>query len=265
MTALYLDIETCPADALPGGSIPSRAWEAVPAEGAPPVRGEVSRALRDPVKIAARTEELEVAYRVARAAWDADYPARHAAREAAALAWWAGEALDPIGRAPHLGGRVLCAAWAVDECNVELADGDEGGTLECLERAVVDAGRSVELIGHNIRGFDAPFIAARCLVLGVAPRLCAALRPADRWGPGRHIIDTLDLLPLVSYQRRPSGTGKLTDWARALGLSSAHQTGSGADVLPWYLAGRLDEIRSHCLADVAEVRALHQRLTGRRS
>lgn len=262
MSTLYLDIETCPVDATPGGLIPVRAYDATAEEALPPEPGRVPSNIRDPEKIAARQAEIDAAHRQALAVWQAAEPERHAAHRERALAWWGEESLDPIGRRPHLGGRVLCVGYAIDDEPVRVIGplNDERLVLAELD-AVIDDVRPSTVVGHNVRGFDAAFLSARALKLGVARAVWRCLRPVDRWGPGRHVVDTAQLVPVVGYGGRPTGTAKLSDWCAALGLTDTAQTGGGAEVLGWYLAGDTDLIAAHCVADVAEVRRLYRLIT----
>lgn len=262
MTTIYLDIETAPHDAAPGAEIPRRAWAATELPPLPlPQRGKIPSNLRDPAKIAARDEELDAAFV---RAWvehaDAELAA-HDAHRARALAWWGAESLDPIGRSPQVGGRIVCAAWAIDSDPPEIAIGDEPAILDRIAELVSRRDANGVIVGHNIRGFDAPFLASRALRYADVTACYRAFRPVDRWGPGRWVVDTLDLLPVISYAGRRTGTARLSDWARSLEISTGDQPGSGADVLGWLLAGDTDSIYRHCLEDVRDVRTLHRRLT----
>lgn len=255
---VYLDIETAPHDARPGAEPPQRAWDATAQPEALLMRGSVPRNITDPAKIRAREEEIEATYRAAVSDWLAGAPVRKAEHRARAIAWWGEESLVPVARAPHIGGVILCAAWAIDDGPVELAWG-EVEALDALEK--IARQRPREWVGHNIRGFDAPFIASRALIRGGAPKLYGNFRSADKWGVGRHVTDTLDLLPVTRYQGRPSGTSRLCDWVAALGIAT-QEGGGGAEVLGQILAFDTAAIAAHCRADVAELRALHRRLVG---
>ena len=228
MKIAFLDIETGPTDATErqddAAWIPDRHYLAA-ASGTTQKRGETA-------------DDLEVRI-------------RNDAREA-----WGKEALDPIGRAPALGGRVYAAGVAIDDAAPDVRFyADERDLIAWLDTALAGC---THIVGHNVRGFDAPFLAARCMVLGlVGGSTWHALRKADRWGPGRHVVDTLDLLPIVSYGGRPTGTGRLADWVRALGIEQPDPT-SGAAVFEDLRAQRYAAILDHCRADVEEVRRVYR-------
>ena len=177
-----------------------------------------------------------------------------------ALEAWKKESLDPIGRAPAIGGRVYAIGVAINDAPPVVrfdVDNDECALIEWLDRQLVGA---TQIIGHNIKGFDAPFLAARCLVYNlVGGSTWAALRKVDRWGAGRHVVDTLELLPIVSYGGRPTGTGRLADWVAALDCEQPDST-SGAAVFDDLRAGRYAQIVDHCAADIVEVRSVYRKM-----
>jgi len=233
MSVIYLDIETVPADAMPGRTMPPARW-----------------ILRAPDEV-----------KRLKADSDADFAAKCVewAREQ-----WQKESLDPVGRAPAIGGRVLAVGLASGDGDVtSWASDEEGDVLAGLEQYLDEhCARHCSIVGHNIRGFDAPFLAARALRHPERyPSILRAFMPRDRWGPGPHVIDTMALLPVTSYGGRPTGTARLGDWVTYLDEAVAEDQIDGSQVLGRYLAGDMSAILGHLVADVREVRTLHQRLT----
>lgn len=233
MSIIYLDIETVPADALPGRADPPLRW-----------------LIRAPDEVKRLKADSDDVFDAKCAEW---------AREQ-----WQKESLDPVGRAPAIGGRVLAIGVQSGEDDVTAwTSDDESDVLTALEQYLDErCARHCSIVGHNIRGFDAPFLAARAL--RHPEKYSAILRaflPKDRWGPGPHIVDTMALLPVTSYGGRPTGTARLSDWVTFLDEAIAEDQIDGSHVLGRYLAGDMEAIARHLIADVQEVRALHQRLT----
>lgn len=104
-----------------------------------------------------------------------------------------------------------------------------------------------QLVGHNIIGFDIPFITRRALVLGVKlppdylwPR---NLKPWDK-----RVFDTMQEL----------GGGSLNSLAEAFGIEG--KSNHGGVVYQMWLDGLHDEIAEYCADDVRIVREIHERL-----
>jgi hypothetical protein len=109
-----------------------------------------------------------------------------------------------------------------------------------------------EIVGHNIIGFDLPFIYQRCLVNNIQARPPINLGEYNVRG----VFDTMKGWWLGSRNR----VG-LDDIAWALGMESS-KTGEveGSKVFDLYQAGRLAEIREYNLNDVRVTRKVYERL-----
>jgi predicted PolB exonuclease-like 3'-5' exonuclease len=111
-----------------------------------------------------------------------------------------------------------------------------------------------ELVGHNLLGFDLPFIFQRCLVH------CISARPLVDLGEYRvrGVFDTMHHWWLGA-KRNVS----LDDIAWALGIeSSKTATAEGSKVFELYQAGKLAEIREYNLNDVRVTRRVYERMVG---
>ncbi len=111
-----------------------------------------------------------------------------------------------------------------------------------------------EIVGHNIIGFDLPFIFQRCLVNNIA------VRPPINLGEYnvRGVFDTMRGWWLGGRNR----VG-LDDLAWALGFASSKTDSvEGSKVFDLYQAGRLAEIREYNLNDVRVTRKVYERLIG---
>ena len=109
-----------------------------------------------------------------------------------------------------------------------------------------------EIVGHNIIGFDLPFIFQRCLVNNIT------VRPPVNLGEYnvRGVFDTMRAWWLGSRNRVA-----LDDIAWALGIESSKTADvEGSKVFELYQAGKLAEIREYNLNDVRVTRKIYERM-----
>ena len=111
-----------------------------------------------------------------------------------------------------------------------------------------------ELVGHNIIGFDLPFIFQRCLVHGISVRPFVNLGEFNVRG----VFDTMHHWWLGA-KRHVS----LDDIAWALGIESSKTAEvEGSKVFDLYQAGKLELIREYNLNDVRVTRKVYERMVG---
>jgi predicted PolB exonuclease-like 3'-5' exonuclease len=109
-----------------------------------------------------------------------------------------------------------------------------------------------EIVGHNIIGFDLPFIFQRCLVNNITVRPFVNLSEFNVRG----VYDTMHRWWLGTKNRVA-----LDDIAWALGMeSSKTDEVEGSRVFELYQAGRLAEIREYNLNDVRVTRKVYERM-----
>lgn len=109
-----------------------------------------------------------------------------------------------------------------------------------------------ELVGHNILGFDLPFIFQRCVVNGIPVRPFVDLSEFHVRG----VFDTMHRWWLGA-RRNVS----LDDIAWALGIESSKTAEvEGSKVFDLYQAGKLAEIREYNLNDVRVTRKVYERM-----
>lgn len=111
---------------------------------------------------------------------------------------------------------------------------------------------SDEIVGHNLIGFDLPFIFQRCLINNICVPALINLGEYNVRG----VFDTM--------HRWWSGAKRnvsLDDIAWALGIeSSKTATVEGSKVFDLYYAGKLAEIREYNLNDVRVTRKVYERM-----
>ena len=175
--------------------------------------------------------------------------------------------LDPaLGRIA-----VLCYARADRPVQALRCDdpSDEGEALDRLGELLA-VHRGYQIVGHNVKGFDAPFLAVRSYAhdLGHVARMV--------WRPGakpweQPVVDTMDLWPVVGYAGRPSEavptvrghTGRsLPTLCRLLGIPTDANPIDGSEVAAAWHDGRRAEVVRHCVEDVEQVREVYRRITG---
>jgi len=109
-----------------------------------------------------------------------------------------------------------------------------------------------ELVGHNIIGFDLPFIFQRCLVHGLEARPFVNLAEYNVRG----VFDTMHRWWLGAKR-----FVSLDDVAWALGIESSKTAEvEGSKVFDLYQAGKLDLIREYNLNDVRVTRKVYERM-----
>ena len=111
-----------------------------------------------------------------------------------------------------------------------------------------------ELVGHNLIGFDLPFIFQRCLVHCIFAKPLVDLSEFRVRG----VFDTMHHWWLGAKR-----FVSLDDIAWALGIeSSKTATAEGSKVFELYQAGKLAEIREYNLNDVRVTRQVYERMVG---
>ena len=181
------------------------------------------------------------------------------------IAEWLKENRDAEGEAAWLktsfdGGLGHCVAisWAVDDRHPVYVFNDKPGDadherqmLESFFSSLLGVG-SCKLVGHNIIGFDIPFLWKRAMVLNVKPPFTFPRNPKP-WA--ENVADTMLLWD--STQR---AGGSMDRICKLLGIPGKGDI-SGADVWPMVKEGRIEEVGDYCAADVERTRAMYQRMT----
>lgn len=158
-------------------------------------------------------------------------------------------------------GRVACAAWAFDDGETDVIgwpdspDVREADVIQFFLAAIkVNMGYKgfntapPTIVGHNIAGFDIPFLTRRMVTLGIK---IPAWWPRNPKPWDNAIVDTMLL---------PGGRDMLSldHICHALGIPGKDGM-TGADVWPAWQRGEYDKIAEYCRDDVERTRAVHKR------
>src|SRR5438105_1917938 len=142
-------------------------------------------------------------------------------------------------------------AFGIDEQGNEQ---DEAQTLKDFLALMSDFDSECDLlVGHNIVGFDLPFIFQRCLANNITAKPFIDLGEYRVQG----VYDTMRAWWLGDRRSRVS----LDDIAWTLGIESS-KTGEveGSKVFELYQAGKLQQIREYNLNDVRVTRKVYERI-----
>ncbi len=133
--------------------------------------------------------------------------------------------------------------------------------------------------GHNILGFDLPYILKRCKNLGAIPafgrdgsaprsfdsRFSVAERSIPYTGveiAGRHIVDTLMLVQSYDMIKRNMESYGLKYAAKYFGIAPANRTYISGNRISWHWDNDRKTLMDYAMDDVRETRALSERLSG---
>lgn len=98
-------------------------------------------------------------------------------------------------------------------------------------------------VGHNIKGFDAPYIIKRALINALQVPKHFHLQKQKPWE--NCLLDTQDIWKFGSWN-----SAKLGLISEVLGIPSPKDCMSGPEVSEYYYDGRLDEIKTYCEKDI---------------
>lgn len=154
-------------------------------------------------------------------------------------------------------GQIVCICIAVDDDKVVDFVATDTGLAE--ERRILRGAFSVldmfrpptRIIGHNIVGFDIPYIWKRAIVHGIKPPMGRLPRNPKPWSDS-----VLDTMTAWAGDRNHIGLDRL---CKVLGIPGK-QGMTGADVWPAIQRGEFDKVAAYCAADVEAVRKVARRL-----
>lgn len=148
----------------------------------------------------------------------------------------------------------ICSIGIIKEDNTgiitqEVLHGEEKDILEKFWALVKDVNL---FIGHNVFGFDFPFIYQRSIINGIKPRELSFARYRSE-----PIFDTMQ-----EWSKWSFGNSKSLDTlARVLGLPTSKDEMDGSMVWDYFKDGRVEEINKYCMKDVELTRKVYYKMT----
>jgi len=152
-------------------------------------------------------------------------------------------------------GRVACIAWAADDGEIRstMQDDSERDAIERFYEYLSFDCQNNSFCGHNIHGFDLPFLKHRSIILGIKPpsNLLATMngKPWDY-----HTQDTM-LMWSPDKQKRVS----MDRLCKVLNIESDDEIDGSMVAETWKTDP--DKVIYHCIEDVRKVRQIYKRLT----
>ncbi len=134
----------------------------------------------------------------------------------------------------------------------DLSQDSERLVLQDFFSAVTDAGAGTVFVGHNVIGFDIPFLWKRAMVLGVKPPWCFPRNPKP-WAES--VADTMLL-----WDATQRAGGSMARICRLMGIEGKGDM-DGSKVWPAVQEGRIHEVAEYCCGDVERTRAMYRRMT----
>jgi predicted PolB exonuclease-like 3'-5' exonuclease len=184
-------------------------------------------------------------------------------KKADSIAAWLAENRDAEAEAAWLktsfdggAGQIVVIGFAVDDdaahsCAVsDLSRAAERKVLQDFFCVVTDLGAHTLFVGHNLIGFDLPFIWKRAMVLGVKPPFWFPRAPRP-WS--EFVADTMLL-----WDPTQRAGGSMEKVCRAMGIDGKGGM-DGSQVWPLVREGRMAEVEAYCRGDIDRTRAIYRR------
>lgn len=155
-------------------------------------------------------------------------------------------------------GQVCVIGFAVDGENpisysvTDLSHDAERKVIQDFFCFVTDMGPGRSFCGHNLIGFDLPFLWKRAMVLGIKPPWFFPRNPKPWDGT---VADTM-----LMWDPTQRAGGSMDRICRLMGIPGKGNM-DGSKVWPYVQAGRIAEVAEYCRDDVARTRAMHRRMT----
>jgi DNA polymerase elongation subunit (family B) len=162
-------------------------------------------------------------------------------------------------------GRIACIAWAVDDGPVQstIATDSEYEAIDAFYAAVIEASQiktyssdvsyAVTFCGHNVAGFDLPFLKHRSIILGIKPP--SALLKAMNAKPWDGCIADTMLMWSAEREKRTS----LDRLCKALGIPG--KDGFDGSMVADTWPDDPQKVIDYCKDDVERTRKIYKRLT----
>jgi 3'-5' exonuclease len=153
-------------------------------------------------------------------------------------------------------GRICCIGLASATFEHTFCGPDEAEIIHLAYEFLSTLGEPVTYVGHNLQGFDLPFLRMRSIIHRRKPPL--SLRKAFAAKPWEEQVvgDTM-----LQWSHDRDKRISLDRLCRLLGIESPKANGTdGSAVYGLYKAGKLQDIADYCLADCRAALAVYNRI-----
>jgi predicted PolB exonuclease-like 3'-5' exonuclease len=156
-------------------------------------------------------------------------------------------------------GKIICIGFALNDAHPQTITGDnEKELLQAffahLKFQVLGMDNTkVKWIGHNICGFDIPYLWTRCMVNEV-DSLFLPRRDNKPWETSK-VFDTLYQVAGKDFKGHSLG-----NMAKLFGIKDKYPDVDGSMIWDMYREGLLDSISEYCINDVEITRQLYKRI-----
>lgn len=156
-------------------------------------------------------------------------------------------------------GRIACAAWALDDlaiCHTAPDDSERAAIIDLfghLSRVTQKYHGDVRFIGHNVHGFDLPFLKHRAIIHGIKPP--HALMRAMSAKPWDGIVQDTMLMWSTDREKRVS----LDKLCKAFGIPG--KDGFDGSMVAETWPADPGKVIAYCCDDVQRVRSVYRRMT----
>jgi DNA polymerase elongation subunit (family B) len=135
---------------------------------------------------------------------------------------------------------------------------DEKEVLETIKKLLIkSAGMEMTLCGHNIKGFDLPYLAKRMVINKIMPPNILQTHDKKPWE-----ISVLDTQEAWSFGSRGQGFTSLDLLTASLGLPSPKDVMDGSQVHDaYYNQNQLEDIKEYCEKDVNQTMEVLKRIS----
>ena len=181
-----------------------------------------------------------------------------------------GEATDMLEEAisktsfSGLYGRIACICYAIDDGEVHALAFDEKTIIEQFYERIYDAANTylpdgrvaseiITFCGHNVVGFDLPFLKHRSIILGVLPPP-SFLKAFSAKPWGTEVADTM-----LMWSTDPHKRGSMDRLCKAFGIPGKGDFDGSMVAATWPVDP--EKVIDYCKDDVRRTRQMYKRIT----
>lgn len=156
----------------------------------------------------------------------------------------------------HYECKIICLSYSFNGEKVQSITGNEVNILKRLQVVIeaflkdVSIGDGLEIVGHNIKEFDAPIIFLRAAKYKL-------LKLHDHFNNKKALIDTMYLGTYFNYK----GMVSLDTLCTYFDIQTPKGEMDGSKVYDAYKEGRIEDIANYCNKDVEALIAVHNVLS----